>query len=133
MDKIKKLKKLVNIAYKKNEIPVASIILKDNKILSFAYNTRNKTHRIIDHAEIKSILKANKKVHDWRLNDCEMITSMKPCKMCEEVIKSSRLSKVKYILDNNENDSLCFEKIKVKSNEYEYFLNKMSLFFKNKR
>ena len=89
-------------AYKKNEIPVGAIIVKNNKIISASHNNRQKYHFIFGHAEINSILKAEKKLKDWRLNDCEMYVTLVPCEMCQNIIKESRIKKVYYLL-NNEN------------------------------
>ena len=72
---INELNKLMDKAIKKNEVPVACIITKDNKILAKAYNKTNKTNNILDHAEIIAIKKASKKIKNWRLNDCIMYIS----------------------------------------------------------
>ena len=100
---IEKLKQLMNKATKKNEVPVACIITKDNKIIAKAYNKTNKTNNILDHAEIIAIKKASKRLHNWRLNDCKMYISLEPCSMCKEIIKKSRLSEVIYYSKQNNN------------------------------
>ena len=100
---IDKLKQLMNKAIKKNEVPVACIIIKDNEIIAKSYNKTLKTNNILDHAEIIAIRKASKKLHNWRLNDCKMYISLEPCDMCKEIIKKSRLSEVIYYSKQNEN------------------------------
>lgn len=92
---------LANKAYKKNEVPVGAVIVKDNKILSTAFNKRNRSNRVIEHAEIIAINKANKKMHDWRLNGCTMYVSLKPCEMCMGAIKEARIDRVVYAADTN--------------------------------
>lgn len=94
------LYKLALKALKKSEIPVAAIIVKDGKVISKAYNSRRNDFNPLSHAEVKAIIKASKKLKDWRLNDCEMYVTLKPCHMCEEIIKESRLSKVYYYSEN---------------------------------
>lgn len=93
--------KLAKKAYKKNEVPVGAIIVKDNKILSTAFNKKNRSNRVIDHAEILAITKANRKLHDWRLNGCTMYVSLKPCDMCMGAIKEARIDKVVYAAETN--------------------------------
>lgn len=88
-------------ALRKKEIPVGAVIIKDQKIIAKAHNLRQKKHNILGHAEILCINKAEKKLKDWRLNGCEMYVTMKPCKMCEEIIKESRLEKVYYLSESN--------------------------------
>lgn len=100
---IEELKQLMNKAIKKNEVPVACIITKDDKIIAKAYNKTNKTNNILDHAEIIAIKKASIKLHNWRLNDCKMYISLEPCSMCKEIIKKSRLSEVIYYSKQNNN------------------------------
>ena len=100
---IEELKQLMSKAIKKNEVPVACIITKDNKIIAKAYNKTLKTNNILDHAEIIAIKKASKKLHNWRLNECNMYISLEPCSMCIEVIKKSRISNVIYYSKQNNN------------------------------
>lgn len=85
-------------AYKKGEIPVGAIIVKNSKIVAKSHNNRQKSHVLIGHAEINCILKAEKKLKDWRLDDCEMYITLSPCNMCEIFIKESRLKKVHFLL-----------------------------------
>lgn len=92
---------LANKAYKKNEVPVGAVIVKDNKILSTAFNKRNRSNHVIQHAEIIAINKANRKLKDWRLNGCTMYVSLKPCEMCMGAIKEARIDRVVYAADTN--------------------------------
>ena len=91
--------KLAKKAYDRGEVPVGAVIVKNNKILSTAYNKKNSSRKAIMHAEIIAINKANRKIHDWRLNDCTMYVSLKPCDMCMGAIAESRISKVVYASD----------------------------------
>lgn len=88
-------------AYKKGEIPVSAIIVKNNKVISKAYNKRNKSHNPMDHAEIIAIKRACKRLHTWKLNECVLYVSLKPCDMCREVINQSRIENVIYFTKNN--------------------------------
>jgi len=97
------LLKLMNKAIKKNEVPIACIITKDDKIIAKAYNKTNRTNNILDHAEIIAIKKASKRLNNWRLNDCKLYVSLEPCDMCKEIIKKSRISEVVYYSKQNNN------------------------------
>ena len=83
-------------AYRKKEIPVGCIIVKNNKIIAKAYNKREKKQKTINHAELIAITKANKKIKNWRLDDCIMYVTMEPCMMCCGAIEQSRIKKVIY-------------------------------------
>ena len=128
---IKELEQLMDKAIKKNEVPVACIIVKDDKIIAKAYNKTVKTNNVLDHAEIIAIRKASKKLNNWRLNDCKLYVSLEPCDMCKEVIKKSRISEVIYYSKQNNNKT---EKdIEYKYIENDNISNKLSDFFKNIR
>ena len=121
-------------AYKANEVPVGCVIMKDGKIIAKSHNTRQRSHCCINHAEISAIIKAEKRLKDWRLDGCEMYVTLKPCLMCSEVIKQARISNVYYITDSNFNESassISYSKLET-SNATE-FSNLLSDFFKNKR
>lgn len=90
---------LAKKAKKNKEIPVSAIILKNYKIISIAYNKREKRKDITAHAEVLAIRKAAKKLKTWNLSDCELYVSLKPCQMCNEIIKQSRIKKVYYLLE----------------------------------
>ena len=96
---IQEILKLADKAAKKDEIPVGAIVVFNGSIIAKGYNKREKNNRVIDHAEIIAINKASKKLKTWKLCDCDMYVTLKPCSMCEEVIKQSRIKNVYYLLD----------------------------------
>ena len=81
-------------AYKRGEVPVGAILVLNDKIIAKAHNTRQKTHDIVNHAEMIAIRKASRKIHDWRLNDAVLYITMSPCPMCASAIKESRIKRV---------------------------------------
>lgn len=97
------LYKLAMKAYKKGDIPVAAILVKDNKIVAKAYNKRFKNNSLLGHAEIICILKGTKKLKSWRLTDCDLYVTLEPCAMCREVIKEARVENVYYLCDKKKN------------------------------
>ena len=113
---------LAEKSYKYKEIPVGAIIIYNNKVIGKGYNTKESKKDILGHAEIMAIKQASRYFNDWRLNKVMLLTTLKPCLMCNEVIKASRIDKVYYILDQNNiiydnnyimlemNDNLYFKK-----------------------
>ena len=81
-------------AYKKGEVPVGTIIVYQDKIISKGYNKREKFHDITRHAELIAIKKASKKIRDWRLCDMTMYVTLFPCPMCASAIVQSRIKKL---------------------------------------
>ena len=88
-------------ALKKNEVPVGAVIVKNNKVISKAYNQKEKTNNVTKHAEIIAISKACNKTKNWRLDDCEIYVTMEPCMMCCGAIEQSRIKKIIYGTKNN--------------------------------
>ena len=128
---IQKLYKLCDKAAKNKDIPVSCIIIKNEKIVSSAYNRRVKDNDPLAHAEILAIKKAGKKLNTYNLIDCTLITTLYPCKMCREVIKEARIKKVIYLAENNKEINKKIEYIKYDdNNEYS---KKLKEFFKQIR
>ena len=97
-------------AYKKDEIPVGAVIVKDNKIIARAHNLKESKNNSICHAEILAIQKACKKLNSWRLLDCEMYVTLEPCSMCAGALINSRIKKV-YIGTADEKTGACGSKL----------------------
>lgn len=129
----KELYKLALKAYKRGEVPVAALIVHDNKIIAKSYNKRKRTNNPLYHAEVSAIIKATKKIGDWRLSDCDLYVTLEPCHMCKEIIKESRIKNVYYYIDNNKSINFKVDFIKMQNkvnNKYEELL---TTFFKNLR
>lgn len=88
-------------AYKKNEIPVGAIIVKNEKVIAKSHNNRQKKHNVFGHAEISCILKAEKKLKDWRLDECDLYVTLEPCDMCKLIIEKARIKNVYYLTEQN--------------------------------
>ena len=83
-------------ALKKQEVPIGCVIVKNNQIISRAYNKRETKQSSVAHAEILAIQKASKKLKSWHLDDCILYVSLEPCMMCLGAIYQSRIKKVIY-------------------------------------
>ena len=131
----KTLIKLMNKAIKHNEVPVAALIVYNDKIIAKAYNKRENTNDVLGHAEILCIKKASKKLHTWKLDECDMYVTLKPCSMCNNIIKEARINNVYYMLDKpdskKEYDKTNF--IKINNSKEKEIETILGTFFKNKR
>ncbi len=126
--------KLSKKAYKKNEVPIGTIIVKNNKIIAKAYNKIEKNHDATMHAEILAIKKASKKLKNWRLNECEMYVTLEPCKMCSSAIELSRIKKIYYLVKKDKQILIDKNKYIYKNNLYtKESLNLLQSFFKKVR
>lgn len=93
-------------AYKKLEIPVGAVIVKNGEIIAKAYNIKEEKKDTTKHAEILAIQRASKKLGTWRLNECEMYVTLEPCPMCAGAIIQARLKKI-YIGTMDEKTGAC--------------------------
>ena len=93
-------------AYKKLEVPVGCVVVKDGKIIARAHNLKELKKDTTNHAEIIAIQKASKKLDAWRLTDCEMYVTLEPCAMCTGALIQSRIKKI-YIGAMDEKTGAC--------------------------
>ena len=93
------------IAEKKKEIPIGAVIVQNGKIISKAFNNREKTNCAINHAEIIAIRKACKKLKSWRLENCEIYVTLEPCLMCLGAILNARIKALYYGAKDNKSQN----------------------------
>ena len=93
-------------AYKKLEVPIGAVIVKDGKIIARGHNQKEEKQDTTMHAEIIVIKKASKKINNWRLNNCELYVTLEPCPMCAGAIVNSRFKKI-YIGAMDEKNGAC--------------------------
>lgn len=95
MDKyLKEALKEAQKAYKKEEVPVGAVIVKEDMVIARAHNLRETKNNALAHAEIICINKACKKLGTWRLEGCKMYITLAPCQMCLGAIKQARINEV---------------------------------------
>lgn len=80
--------------YKKGDVPVGCVIVKNNKVIAKAFNKKEQKKITTRHAEIEAIEMASKKLKDWRLNECDMYVTLEPCCMCAGAILNARIANV---------------------------------------
>lgn len=125
--------KLSNKSLKYSDVPVGAVIVKNGKIISKGYNKRERNKKIISHAEIDAILKANKKLRSYFLYNCDLYVTLKPCDMCKKVINNSRINNVFYLLEKPDNKKEYNKTIYIyQQNEYSKKYQKILQDFFNK-
>lgn len=122
-----------------DDIPIGALIVKDNKIIAKAHNTREVNKNILEHAEINAISFSSRKLNTWNLSDCDLYVTLEPCSMCKEVIKQSRIKNVYFLLkkldykkEYNKTEIIYSNQENLKENEQKY-AKMLSEFFKSKR
>ena len=126
---IQLLYKLAQKAARNGDVPVSAIILKNDKIIATGYNNRQKKSVVLGHAEVNAIIKAERKLGDFRLNDCILLTTLKPCKMCQSIIEAARIKEIYYILDQKGVESYQKANFRQLDHKDSVFIDKYQLLF----
>ncbi|MDD3340699.1 MAG: nucleoside deaminase [Bacilli bacterium] len=100
-DYMKEAYQLAQKAFKKKEVPIGAIVVNNNKIIGKGYNSVERNKDCTKHAEIIAIQQAQKKLKNWRLNNCTLYVTLHPCLMCIGAIIQSRISHVVYAVESN--------------------------------
>ncbi len=125
-------------SYDMDEIPVGCVIVKNNKIISTAHNCKESSNNSIMHAELLAVDRACRVIGNWRLDGCELYTTLEPCLMCMGAIVESRIKTIYYGAKTTNEQMYDVKKLKNKNfNIINVCDNRcseiLSDFFKNKR
>lgn len=89
------MQQAINLANESGaDVPVGAVIVKNNEIIAFACNEKEKANDITAHAEILTIKRASQSFDNWRLDNCELYVTLEPCPMCAWAILQSRIKTV---------------------------------------
>ncbi|GAA0360020.1 tRNA adenosine(34) deaminase TadA [Alkalibacterium iburiense] len=78
------------------EVPIGAVLVKEKEIIGRGHNQRESSQLAASHAEMLAIEEANKKIKNWRLEECHLFVTLEPCVMCSGAIVLSRLKSVYY-------------------------------------
>ena len=144
MEFMKKATELGYKAFSKEEVPIGAVIVRNNIVISHAFNKREKNQIATHHAEILAIEKACKKLKSWRLDDCDLYVNLEPCPMCAGAIINARIKNVFFAVKDI--DSGGFSRFNIGENTLNHTTNchyleafndenkkLIQTFFKNKR
>ncbi|MDR2558697.1 MAG: tRNA adenosine(34) deaminase TadA [Oscillospiraceae bacterium] len=81
-----------------NETPVGAVIVNnaDGEIVGKGYNTTERDHSPLAHAELNAIRKATRRLDTKWLTDCTIYVTLEPCPMCAGAISSTRIKRLVY-------------------------------------
>jgi tRNA(adenine34) deaminase len=93
-------------ALDEGEVPIGAVVVLDGKVIARGHNRRTKRQIATAHAEIEAIEKACKKLHSWRIPECEMYVTLEPCPMCMGAMLNARIKKVYFGAPENKGRSM---------------------------
>ncbi|QQS16531.1 MAG: nucleoside deaminase [Neisseriales bacterium] len=76
------------------EVPVGAVVVKNQRIIGQGYNTPISRNSPFAHAEIIALQNAAILLHNYRLVDCDMYTTLEPCLMCAGAITQARIRRL---------------------------------------
>ena len=82
------------LAMRENEIPVGSVLVKNEIIIARAHNLSILNNDPTAHAEIQLLRKAGKKQGNYRLGGSTLYVTLEPCTMCFGAIIHARIERI---------------------------------------
>lgn len=83
-------------AFEKDEVPIGSVIVANNKIISYGFNQTELLNDNTAHAEILALTSAFAAMGSKILDECTMYVTIEPCVMCAGALKWARIGKLVY-------------------------------------
>ncbi|MCK8817103.1 tRNA adenosine(34) deaminase TadA [Natroniella sulfidigena] len=83
-------------AFKKDEVPIGAVIVKDDRIIAQAHNLKESLQDPTAHAEVLAIRQATNKLGGWRLSGSSLYVTIEPCPMCAGAIVQARINTLVY-------------------------------------
>ncbi|MEO0292917.1 MAG: tRNA adenosine(34) deaminase TadA [candidate division WOR-3 bacterium] len=83
-------------SFREEEVPVGAVVVRNGSIIGRGYNRKEALKDPTAHAEIIAITAAANSLGDWRLEGCELYSTLEPCLMCAGAIIQARISRVVY-------------------------------------
>ena len=127
--------KEAELSLESNDVPIGAVIVSRETLISKGHNSKILLNDPTAHAEALAIRKACSERKDWRLSDCDLYVTLKPCEMCEKVINNSRINNVFYLLDKPEGkkEYAKTKVIHIQSDYEEKYKEKLKKFFNKLR
>lgn len=90
---------LAQTAFLLNEVPVGAVVVQhsntgEKKIISSAFNQKERLNCATAHAEVLALQKASQQLNRWRLSDCTLYVTLEPCIMCVGALAQTRIRNV---------------------------------------
>lgn len=91
---------LARAAAKRGEVPIGALLVKNNKVISKAFNMTRTWSDPTGHAEIVVLQKAIRVLKNERFLHTTLYVTLEPCAMCAGAIVQARVPRVVYGADD---------------------------------
>jgi tRNA(adenine34) deaminase len=82
------------------EVPIGAVIVREGKILASGNNRVLRDHDPSAHAEVVALRDAGRQLGNYRLDGCDLYTTLEPCAMCAGAIIHARIQRLIYAADD---------------------------------
>ena len=82
------------IAFEKDEVPVGSVIVSNDKIIARAHNLTETLNDVTAHAEMQAITSAANYLGGKYLKDCTLYVTLEPCQKCAGAMYLAQLTRL---------------------------------------
>lgn len=81
-------------AFKKNEVPIGAVLVKDKKIIGRGYNQVELLQDATAHAEMLCLTAGAEACQQWRLLESTLYCTLEPCAMCAGAMILARIQRL---------------------------------------
>jgi tRNA(adenine34) deaminase len=82
------------------EVPIGAVIVREGRILASGNNRVLRDNDPSAHAEVVALRAAGKLLGNYRLDGCDLYTTLEPCAMCAGAIIHARVQRLIYGADD---------------------------------
>ncbi|MGE5380601.1 MAG: tRNA adenosine(34) deaminase TadA [Methylocystaceae bacterium] len=79
-----------------DEVPIGALVVKDEEVIAWGWNQKEKDQDATRHAEMLALQRAAIYTGSWRLNGCTLYTTLEPCPMCAGAMLLARIDRLVY-------------------------------------
>ena len=85
-----------NLAFAEGEVPVGSVLVIGDSVISKAHNNKEYSNDPTGHAELLTLKSGAREIGNWRLSDAILYVTKEPCIMCAGAMVNARLGRLVY-------------------------------------
>lgn len=85
-----------SLAFIEGEVPVGTVLVKDDKVIAKAHNQRETLKDPTGHAEVLVLRYGSNENDSWRLTGATLYVTKEPCIMCAGAVVNARLGRLVY-------------------------------------
>jgi len=78
------------------EVPVGTVVARRGIVIASAHNRRELDSDPTAHAELLALRRAAERLGTWRLEGCDVYTTLEPCLMCAGALILARIRRLVY-------------------------------------